>query len=456
MIPSSHHQPSKGSLTLSELIQSEVTRVPTLEVTGRLTRVEASRLYVVLPGVNLGSRIQIQRQQSHPPLAPLYAQVVGIDEYGCVASPLGRLDGIQVGAVVRQTTNDFTLVAGPHLLGCAIDSAGEVQSRFCNTPALVPGVPSGVRSLAPSVPNALARGSIEKQFVTGIRAIDGFLSLGRGQRMGIFAEPGVGKSSLLGSLVHGCIADVVVVALVGERGREVGEFIHDTLSAEAKRRAIVVYSTSDEPALARIHASLMAMAVAEYFRDFGLNVLFLMDSLTRLCRAYREIGLIAGEAAVRKGYPPSIFSRLPEFLERAGNNERGSITALYTVLQSGDIDEDPMVEEIKSLTDGHIVLRRKLAERAHFPAIDILQSLSRLAFRFQDQEIRASTQQIRRLLSRLESDREILLFGGTADPELTLALEREPEIINFLQQAQKESSSLEDTRQRLITLSRVE
>ena len=259
---------------------------------------------------------------------------------------------------------------------------------------------------------------------------------------------------MLESIVHAAEADVVIIALIGERGREVGELIEQHLSDEARSRTAVFFSTGEEPPFARIHAAECALKSAEYFRDRGCSVLLVVDSLTRLCRAFRDVGLIAGEPPVRRGYPHSVFARLPEFIERAGNNAAGSITALYTVLSSADLDDDPMVEEVKSLTDGHILLKRNIAESGRYPAVDVIRSVSRLQTKLLDPQALSAARVLRAALSRLERDRELLLFGATGDDALRKALELEPAVSAFLAQGSREKVPFEWTRATLLELAR--
>ena len=443
---------SDAGLAILDVYQTELERLPAFETRGSVLKLDQSVLQLALPAAELEQRVSVER--SDPASPPLLAQVVALDRHYCLASPLGSVQGISCGAKVVPSFREASFAVGSHLLGCVLGSQGEIQERLegavCGVDwALAQGE---YRPLQSRPPLALERQPVEKIFRTGLRAIDAFTTLGCGQRIGIFAEPGVGKSTLLGNLVQTSAADIVVVGLVGERGREVREFLDQNLNPESRRKAVVVYSTSDEPALSRINASLVAMTVAEYFRDQGKDVLLLLDSLTRLCRAYREIGLVAGESAVRKGYPASVFARLPEFIERAGCGLRGSITGMYTILLSGDLDEDPMVEEIKSLTDGHLVLRRELAERGQYPAIDVIRSVSRLAHQLTDEKLQHAGMHGRRLLSRLEKDRELLLFGGSPDTELAEAIRMEARILEFLKQGRGEWTEFGESRERLIAL----
>jgi FliI/YscN family ATPase len=293
---------------------------------------------------------------------------------------------------------------------------------------------------------------IQSRFVTGIRAIDAFVPMGLGQRLAVLAEPGVGKSSLLAAVAHASEAEVNVIGLIGERAREVQELASGIFSAERQSRTVIVASTSAEPAIRRILAAMTATRIAEHFRERGLSVLLQVDSLTRLFRAYREVGLAAGEVPVRRGYPPSVFSRLPELIERAGTSAAGAITALYTVLLSSDMDEDPMVDEVKGLTDGHILLSRSVAERCRYPAIDLQGSISRLASRLDTPEVREAVRQVRSAALTVAEDRELSLLGGTVHPRAQERREFESALHGFLAQDSGERSSLEHTHTHLLGL----
>ncbi|MBO0711907.1 MAG: FliI/YscN family ATPase, partial [Acetobacteraceae bacterium] len=301
-------------------------------------------------------------------------------------------------------------------------------------------------------PTPFARQLITAPIQFGIRAIDGLLTCARGQRIGIFGEPGVGKSTLLADMVRGTDADVVVVALIGERGREVREFVERQLGPEGRARAVVVAATSDRPAMERVKAAHVATTIAEHFRDQGQHVLLLMDSITRFARAQREMGLAAGEPATRRGFPPSLFAALPRLLERAGPVGRGSITGVYTILVEGDISLDPVAEEVQAILDGHIILSHELAQRNHFPAIDILRSRSRLMEVAAPAEQRADAARVRELLARY-AEVELLVrvgeFRAGSDALADEAIAKIDRINRFLRQASATRASSEETRQQL-------
>jgi ATP synthase in type III secretion protein N len=297
-------------------------------------------------------------------------------------------------------------------------------------------------------PGALERRPVERPLATGVRVLDGLMTLGEGQRVGLFAGSGVGKSTLLGAIARGAEADVVVVALVGERGREVGEFLDRALGVEGRKKSVVVVATSDVAALERIRAAQVATAYAEHFRDEGARVLLLVDSITRFARAQREVGLAAGEPPVRRGYPPSVFAALPRLLERSGQSAQGSITAIYTVLvEGGDMDE-PVADEVRGILDGHVVLDRAVASRGHYPAVDVTVSLSRVMDAIVAPDHRDAARRLRSLVATFEAKRDLVTLGAYAkgsDRELDEAIARMPRIEAFLRQDAGDRSSLEAT-----------
>ncbi|MGO4277794.1 MULTISPECIES: FliI/YscN family ATPase [Cupriavidus] len=344
-----------------------------------------------------------------PGEAPLLAEVVGFMQQTAVLTPLGRITGISALTEVVPAMHGPQCPAGAALLGRVLDALGE--------PIDAKGSLVGVTRVPidNEPPDPLTRRLIREPLATGVRAIDGLLTLGEGQRVGIFAPPGVGKSTLLGMLARGSAADVNVVALVGERGREVREFIEYSLGPEGMARTVLVVSTSDRSPMERVRCAYTATAIAEHFRDQGKRVLLLVDSLTRLARAQREIGLAGGEPPTRRSYPPSVFSMLPQLLERAGTGVQGSITAAYTVLTEGEDDSDPIAEEVRSILDGHIVLSRKLASAGQYPPIDILQSVSRVMPQVAAGPHQQDALRLRQLLAKFQ-DMELLLQIGEYRP----------------------------------------
>lgn len=399
-------------------------------------------------------RISLSENQTTPRSnqSGLLAEVVGFSEEFTVLSPFGQTSGIASRAAVYGLGQGMRLSVGPQMIGCAVDALGRVIERFGLDNQAFRAMSWSAQT---GVPRPFFRQPICAPLATGVRAIDGFLTMGCGQRLSVLAEPGVGKSTLLAMIARGTSADLVVFGLIGERGREAGDLLKSGLDEQTLNRSIVVVSTSDEPPALRIQAADTAMRICEYFRDQGANVLLEIDSLTRLCRAYREVGLAAGEVPVRRGYPPSVFSRLPVLIERAGMGEKGSITALYTFLTSAEADADPMIEEVQGLTDGHIVLSRKQAEAGRYPAIDVLRSLSRLAPRICPAPVNEARARLRRLLSRVESERELVVLGGKVDEELQIAIELEPEISSFLRQVEHEVVPVEESFEALLRLDQI-
>ncbi|WP_206951738.1 FliI/YscN family ATPase [Trinickia acidisoli] len=345
-----------------------------LRMRGRVTQTAGLLIHASGIHARLGEVCELHT----PGLEPMFAEVVGFSRQTAVLTPLGSLAGLSSATEVLPTGHAHTFDVGEALLGRVLDGLGQpLDGRG--------PIAGGTRVSAFAEPiGALERTLIDEPLPTGVRAIDGFLTTGIGQRVGIFAPAGVGKSTLLGMIARGAGCDVAVVGLIGERGREVREFIEHNLSPEALARTVLVVSTSDRPAMERVKSAYVATAVAEYFRDKGLRVLLLVDSLTRFARAQREVGLASGEPPTRRSFPPSTFSVLPQLLERAGQGARGSITAFYTVLVEGDDESDPIAEEVRSILDGHIILSRKLAQGGHHPAIDVLASASRVMTRVVD------------------------------------------------------------------------
>ncbi|HKE00712.1 MAG TPA: FliI/YscN family ATPase [Planctomycetota bacterium] len=362
---------------------------------------------------------------------PLLAEVVGLRGDVACLMPYGSLEGVGTGASVLALGRRFDVRAGEGLLGRVLDGFGN--------PIDGGGALANVRPVPVhrDPPPALRRPPITRALTTGVRAIDGCLTVGLGQRIGIFAGSGVGKSTLLAEVARGAIADVAVIALVGERGREVRAFLEEALGASGLRRSVVVVATSDRPPLERYKAAFLATAIAEDFRDRGRDVVFVMDSVTRFAAACREIGLAVGEPPTVKGYPPSFFATVPRLVERAGTAEAGSITGLYTVLLDGDDIDDPVGDTLRGLLDGHVVLSRRLANRGHFPAIDVLASVSRLMPRVVDASHRELAARMRELLAVHEENRDLVQIGayraGT-NPALDAALGRIERIETFLRQ----------------------
>jgi len=416
---------------------STLAATDSVAVTGRVRALVGLTIRASIPGVRVGEVVEILRRDQ----GPLLAEVVGFELDDATLLPLGDARGVGPDLPVRPTGRPFAIQASDALRGRVIDGLGQpIDGR-----PLPPGVAWPVMRPAP---DPLARARITTPFVTGVRAIDGLMTLGEGQRVGLFAGSGVGKSTLLGRIARKADADVVVIGMVGERGREVRELVEESLGAEGLARSVVVAATSDAPALVRMRSAWVATALAEYYRDRGQRVLLLMDSVTRFARAAREVGLAAGEPPARRGYPPSVFAALPELLERTGQGERGSITAVYTVLvEGGDMDE-PIADEVRGVLDGHVVLDRELAARGRWPAIDPLHSLSRVMDAVTDARQVEHARALRAHLSVYEAKRDLVLLGAHEpgrDPQLDAALERIDAIEAFLRQPRGETCSFDET-----------
>lgn len=388
----------------------------------------------------VGEVCKISAGRDRPPVS---AEVVGFREGRTLLMPLGELQGIGPGTKVQGTGAPFRVAAGSHLLGQVLDGLGRPlqddlggEQQCARRSITVP------RSSIAAPPDPLSRPRITQRVGLGVRALDGLVPCGRGQRLGIFAGSGVGKSSLMGMIARSSSASVNVIALVGERGREVREFIERDLG-EAIERSVVVVATSDQPALVRIKAAFTATTIAEHFRDEGYDVMLMMDSVTRFAMAQREVGLAIGEPPATRGYTPSVFALLPRLLERAGTNPRGSITGLYTVLVDGDDMNEPIADAVRSILDGHVVLTRSLAHAGHYPAIDVLQSVSRLIGDIATPEVIAAGQSVRAALAALREKEDLISIGAYrpgSDPALDAALAHKQQIDAFLRQSVGERS----------------
>jgi flagellum-specific ATP synthase len=377
------------------------------------------------------------------------AEVIGFRGRNVLAMPLEATRGIRYGDALAATGINPGIAVGDGMEGRVLDSLGLPLDEL---PALRP------RELWPldgAVPHPMLRAPIREPMSTGIRVLDGMLTVGRGQRIGIFGGSGVGKSTLIGMMTRNTAADLTVVGLVGERGREVREFVEDSLGEEGMRRAIVLVSSSDQSPLLRMRAALAATAVAEYHAAQGKHVLLVLDSLTRYAMAAREIGLAAGEPPATKGYTPSVFTKLAKLVERAGNFERGSITAFYTVLMEGDDQQDPVVDAVRSFVDGHVVLSRQLASAGWYPPVNVLDSLSRLMPAVVSREHREQAAAVRRLLAAHTRSEDLIRIGAYktgADPELDRAMLALPVMRSFLEQSSEEKVSLGETVERLMAM----
>lgn len=409
-----------------------------VEVSGQIVESEG-------PLSSVGDACEIVTMGGHR----LAAEVVGFRGTNVLCTPLCMAHGIRFGDTVRATGEAPRLPAGDELLGRVLNGSGQPMDGR-PLPSVAHRVP-----LHSAPPSAMEREPIRTTISTGVRAIDGMLTCGLGQRVGIFGGSGVGKSTLIGMMTRNTSADVVVVGLVGERGREVREFLEDSLGEEGVARSVTIVSTSDETPLQRMRAAMAATAVAEHFRDQGKNVLLVLDSLTRYCMAAREVGLAAGEPPSSKGYPPSVFAKLAQLVERAGTSARGSITAFYTVLMEGDDQQDPVVDAVRSMLDGHIVLSRQLAGEGVYPPIDLLDSLSRLMPAVAAPEHKKRALEVRRILGSYARSADMVRIGAYragSDAEIDLALRHHAHLRSFFMQDAAERTTLEDTARALLAL----
>ncbi len=378
-------------------------------------------------------------------------EVVGFRDDVTLLMPLEDLQGVRRGDEIVCRSQVQRIPVGRALLGRVIDSQGNPIDGGPRITA------EGQGPLQARAPHPLERERIREALGTGVRAIDALLTCGKGQRLGLFAGSGVGKSTLLGMCARGTAADVIVIGLVGERGREVREFVEKDLGPEGLKRSVVVVETSERPALLRVRAPFAATAVAEYFRDEGHDVLLLMDSITRMANAQREVGLSAGEPPATKGYPPSVFAQMPRLLERAGRSVKGSITGFYTVLVEGDDVNEPIADTARSILDGHVWLSRDLAVRGHYPSIDPLQSVSRLMTEVATPEQSESAQRLKALLAAWRDAEDLINVGAYvkgSNPEIDTALRVRPAILKFLKQGVTERSTIEESRRALLELSK--
>lgn len=439
-------EPGSISHRLEQALDSSRRRVVqwghVVAVTGPLVR-------AALPDARMGEFCEIEREGQRP----LEAEVVGFDPQGALLMPLGELKGVLVKTKVRSVGGSMEVPTGEQVRGRVLDALGRAMD---GGPALTPNWP-----LMNDSPPPLKREVIRTPLATGVKVIDGMLTLGLGQRVGIFAGAGVGKSTLLSMIARGVEADVVVLALIGERGREVRQFIEDDLGEQGLSRSTVVVSTSDQPPMLRLKAAYTATAIAEQARSEGKRVLLMMDSVTRFARALREIGLAAGEPPGRQGYPASVFSTLPTLLERAGNDDRGSITAVYTVLVAGNDFTEPVCDETMSLLDGHIVLSPKLGSRGQFPAVDLSgiesdrPSVSRVMSQVVPREHRIAAARVRKVLKAYEDNYDKItcgLYEAGSDPRIDYAMEHIEAVRSFLRQGTHDLKPYSESVRELVSL----
>ncbi|WP_426750651.1 type III secretion system ATPase SctN [Myxococcus sp. Y35] len=417
-----------------------------VRVRGRVTELTGLIIKASVPNVRVGELVLIKSRNR----GSVKAEVVGFQGDEVMLMPLGELQGIGPDSEVIPTGKPLSIKCGEALLGRVLNGIGEPMD---GQPLPEEGLIDW--SVDRDCPDPFTRQRIERPLPLGVRCIDGLLTVGEGQRVGLFAGSGVGKSTLMGQIARNTKADLCVVALIGERGREVREFIEDAMGEEGMKRSVLVCATSDQPSLVRLRAAYVATAIAEYFRERGGNVLFMLDTVTRLARAQREIGLAVGEPPARQGYPPSVFSMLPRILERTGNSEKGKCTAIYTCLVAGGDMEEPIADEVRGILDGHFILNRALGERNQWPAMDVLASLSRVMSGIVSKDHKKAAGRLRELLSTYEKQRDLILLGayqyGT-DPRTDQAIDKYDAIIDFLKQDTHSNSAFEDTVSQLIGL----
>jgi flagellum-specific ATP synthase len=419
-----------------ESAMARVRDADLLMVNGRITQVIGLVVESTGPTSSLGE-VCVIKSRTGDELC--LSEVVGFRDSRVLSMVLGEAERISPGSEIVATGRPLSIKVSDALLGRVIDGLG----RPLDGKGMVET--GEMKSIHGAPPNPLKRQRISEPIATGIRSIDSLLTCGKGQRVGIFAGSGVGKSVLLGMIARDTNADVNVIALVGERGREVGEFIDRELGAEGLRRSVVVVATSDQPALIRIKAAFMATAIAEHFRDKGLDVMLLMDSVTRLAMAQREVGLAIGEPPTTKGYTPSVFAMLPKLLERAGNGTRGSITGLYTVLVEGDDMNEPVADAARSILDGHIVLSRRLASSGHYPSVDVLESVSRVMPAVTTEDHRRAAQRLRDLLATYRESEDLINIGAYvkgSNPRIDESIAMAAPIRAFLRQGENEREEL--------------
>lgn len=430
---------------------AHLNKINCYQIKGRVNKIIGLMIEAIVPNMSLGELCVIERSSKDP----LLAEAVGFkDESTVLLMPLGEIHNISPGSLVKPLSRPFEVHLGHSLLGRVIDGLGNPLDGA----GPIHAIEKRTVNLHHESMNPLKRKRIKEILSTGIKSIDAFLTMGKGQRMGIFAGSGVGKSTLLGMLAKGATADVNVIALIGERGREVRDFIENNLDLETLKKTIVVAATSDQPALVRLKGAFVASTIAEYFRDQGKDVLLMMDSVTRFAMAQREIGLAAGEPPTSKGYTPSVFTLLPKLLERAGTNQSGSITGLYTVLVEGDDFNEPISDAVRAILDGHIMLTRQLARQGHYPCIDILDSVSRLMSEIVDKAHLNDSYQFREVLANYKESKDLIDVGAYvkgSNPKIDIALKVINDYNQFLKQDVQMIHSWSETVPLLKTLAQM-
>ncbi len=428
---------------------SRIEKTETIHCTGSVISVKGMLIESNGPQSIIGELCTIHIPSLN---STVLAEVVGLNDKIVQLMAYGETTGIEIGSTVVSSGSVLEVGVGPELLGRVLDATGKSYDK---KPDIITDT---YYPVVASPPDPLDRKPIEERIVTGVRAIDAFLAVGKGQRMGVFAGSGVGKSTILGMIARNTNADVNVIALIGERGREVIDFIKRDLGEEGLKRSVVIAATSDQSPLSRLRGAYTATAVAEYFRDQGKDVMLMFDSVTRFARAQREIGLSIGEPPAQRGYTPSVFETMPKLLERSGTSLKGSITGFYTVLVDGDDMDEPISDTVRGILDGHIVLSRSLAQSYHFPAIDVLASISRLANRVTGLKTKEAVAMVRKLMAAYSESEDMITVGAYqkgSNPVIDVAIDAHPLINNFLVQDEFEHTTIEETMNALSQLTNV-
>lgn len=426
---------------ITDQLERSIEDSSLIQIRGRVMQVVGTIIKASVPGVKIGELCVLKNPWEDQ---ELMAEVVGFSQQVTLLTPIGDIRGVSSSTEVIPTGKVHMVPVGDKLLGRVIDGIGRPLDAGKKGPLET----TDFYPVYSDPPSAMTRNPIDKPLALGVRSLDGLLTCGEGQRMGIFAAAGGGKSTLLGQIIRNTEAEINVLALVGERGREVREFVEKDLGEDGLRRSVLVISTSDRSSMERLKAAYVATAIAEYFRDHGKKVLLMMDSVTRFARAQREIGLAAGEPPTRRGFPPSVFETLPKLMERAGQSEKGSITALYTVLVEGDDMTEPIADETRSIIDGHIILSRKLAGMNHYPAVDVLLSVSRVFNQITDERHRKIAAKLRTILSKYQEVELLVRIGEYkrgADKVTDEAIDRIEAVNNFLKQGLHERDDFKAT-----------
>ena len=432
---------------ITKMMDAALDEARPLDVKGRVVQVVGTIIKAVVPGVKIGELCVLRNPWEDD--FELMAEVVGFSKEAALLTPFGEIVGVSSATEVIPTGQTHSVAVGPDMLGRVLDGIGNPMDG---------GPPVAAESYYPVYgppPNPMARNLITKPISLGVRVLDSVLTCGEGQRMGIFAAAGGGKSTLLASIIRNTEAEIIVLVLIGERGREVREFIEEDLGEEGLKKSVLVIATSDRSSMERLKAAYCATSVAEYFRDKGKRVLLMMDSVTRFARAQREIGLAAGEPPTRRGFPPSVFATLPRLMERAGQSDKGSITGLYTVLVEGDDMTEPVADETRGILDGHIILSRRLAAANHYPAIDVLASVSRVMNNIVEEEHVKAAGHLRKMLAKYAEVEMLIKLGEYkpgGDRDTDEAVQKIDAINGFLKQHTHEKANFDETLQKMIEI----